>query len=124
MCNPHHASVPNAKSNPTVYAFNEHLLFNYFSIIYYSMYFRICQQLFSIAIALLIRYNKNMGIKKYKYYFRKPRSEIAKDIFTALLTTGLLVIAAQSPYFARNMVTSFKKWKKYSRKKLMTHSTN
>lgn len=59
-----------------------------------------------------------MGIGKYKYYFRKPKSEIAKDIFTVLLTTGLLIVAAQSPYFAGNMISAFKKWKKYSRKKV------
>lgn len=59
-----------------------------------------------------------MKIGKYKYYFRKPKSEIAKDIFTVLLTTGLLVIAAQSPYFVQNMLASFKKWKRYSKKKV------
>lgn len=40
-----------------------------------------------------------MEIKKYKYYFTKPKSEITKDILTWLLITGAIFIAASSPYF-------------------------
>lgn len=59
-----------------------------------------------------------MTVKKYKYYFRKPKSEIAKDILKTLIATGFLVIATQSPYFILNLITTFKKWKKYPKKKI------
>ena len=49
---------------------------------------------------------------KYKYYFRKPRSEIAKDILRSLATTGLICLAATSPYFGVNLIRGFKQWKK------------
>ncbi len=49
---------------------------------------------------------------KYKYYFKKPRSAIAKDILNALLTTGMWVIAANSPYFIIAL------WRKYRWRKL------
>ncbi|MBU4299399.1 hypothetical protein KJ636_05135 [Patescibacteria group bacterium] len=55
---------------------------------------------------------------KYKYYFRKPKSEITKDIFKVLITGVLIYIAASSPYFTLNLLKSFPKWKKYSRKKV------
>jgi len=59
-----------------------------------------------------------MGIKKYKYYFSKPKSEIVKDILTFFLITGAIYIAASSPYFIRNLMKEFKKWRKYSKKQL------
>lgn len=59
-----------------------------------------------------------MEIRKYKYYFRKPKSEITKDIFKALLITSAICIAATSPYAAANLLRSRKKWGKYSPKKV------
>jgi DNA-binding transcriptional regulator PaaX len=57
-----------------------------------------------------------MGLKKYKYYFKKPGSEIAKDIIYWLLMAGAIYIAAGSPSFARNIIRYRQKWKKYSQK--------
>ena len=59
-----------------------------------------------------------MGVKKYKYYFKKPRSEIVKDILKALLVTGAITIAATSPYFIVNILKSRKNFKKYPKKKV------
>ncbi len=59
-----------------------------------------------------------MGIKKYKYYFTKPKSEIVKDILTWLAIAGTIYIAAGSPYFVRNLLNSYERWKKYPRKKV------
>ncbi len=58
---------------------------------------------------------------KYKYYFRKPRSEIVKDILSSLATAGLISIAATSPYFVLNLVKGFRKYfkkKRYRNKKV------
>lgn len=58
---------------------------------------------------------------KYKYYFKKPKSEITKDIFKTLLISGMLCIAATSPYFIQNLIKGFKKCKKlkkYNHKKI------
>lgn len=55
---------------------------------------------------------------KYKYYFKKPKSEITKDIFKALLISGLVCIAATSPYFGVNLVRGIKNMKKYKRKRV------
>jgi DNA-binding MarR family transcriptional regulator len=55
---------------------------------------------------------------KYKYYFRKPRSEIAKDIIQGLAISGLVCLAATSPYFGINLIRGVKKWRKYKGKKL------
>jgi len=57
-------------------------------------------------------------IGKYKYYFKKPKSEISKDIMKLLLASGAIVLAAQSPYFIRNFLKSHKSWKKYPKKQL------
>jgi len=59
-----------------------------------------------------------MGIRKYKYYFRKPKSEIVKDVLIWLLTAGTVYIAASSPYFIRNLLKNYRKWRKYSSKKI------
>ncbi len=59
-----------------------------------------------------------MGFKKYKYYFRKPKSEIARDIISGLAIAGMILVAANSPYFVNNLIKSFKKTKKYPRKKI------
>jgi DNA-binding transcriptional regulator PaaX len=53
---------------------------------------------------------------KYKYYFRKPKSEIGKDILKWLLTAGLIYFAASSPYFVLNLMKSFGRWRKYKRR--------
>lgn len=57
-------------------------------------------------------------MSKYKYYFKKPKSEITKDIFSWLAIAGLICIAASSPYFASNLQKSFKRWKKYKKIKI------
>ena len=57
---------------------------------------------------------------KLKYYFKKPRSEIAKDILYALFVTGAIAVALSSPYFGRNLLKAFKKWiksRKYQKPK-------
>ena len=59
-----------------------------------------------------------MGIRKYKYYFRKPKSEIVKDILYWLFVAESVAIAATSPYFLRNLLRGFKNLKKYPRKKV------
>ena len=59
-----------------------------------------------------------MNLKKYKYYFKKPRSEIVKDVLSWLAITGAIYIAASSPYFIRNVLSSYKKWKKYPKKRV------
>lgn len=59
-----------------------------------------------------------MSLKKYKYYFQKPRSEIVKDIFSWLAIAGAIYIAAGSPYFIRNLLSSYKRWQKYPKKKV------
>lgn len=56
-------------------------------------------------------------MRKYKYYFKKPRSEIVKDVMKLLLVSGAIIIAAQSPYFIRNLL-DYKNWKKYSKNKI------
>jgi DNA-binding PadR family transcriptional regulator len=47
---------------------------------------------------------------KLKYYFKKPRSEIAKDVLYWLTVAGAITIAATSPYFGTNLLKGFKKW--------------
>ncbi|MBI2450246.1 MAG: hypothetical protein HYV47_01775 [Candidatus Nealsonbacteria bacterium] len=56
-------------------------------------------------------------MSKYKYYFAKPRSEIAKDILKGLAAAGAVCIAAGSPYFTINLVKNLKK-PEYKRKKV------
>lgn len=57
-------------------------------------------------------------MSKYKYYFRKPRSEIVKDVFYWLAVAGAVSIAATSPYFGVNLLKCFKNGQKYKRKKV------
>ena len=59
-----------------------------------------------------------MGVRKYKYYLAKPRSEIAKDIFSWLLVGGMVAIAATSPYFVQNVINAYQKSKKYPKRKV------
>jgi len=55
---------------------------------------------------------------KYKYYFKKPRSEIVKDILRYLLTAGAVYVAASSPYFTIRLLKSIRRWKRYPKRKL------
>lgn len=57
-------------------------------------------------------------MSKYKYYLRKPKSEIAKDIFLLLAISGAIAIAATSPYFGVNALKIFRNREKYSKKKV------
>lgn len=41
---------------------------------------------------------------QYKYYFKNPKGEIAKDILVGIAATGVLAIAASSPYFVLNII--------------------
>lgn len=59
-----------------------------------------------------------MGISKYRYYFSKPRSEIAKDIFSWIAAAGIIAFAATSPYFIRNLLQANERLKKYPKKKI------
>lgn len=59
-----------------------------------------------------------MGLKKYKYYFKKSRSEIAKDIIYWLLTAGAVYIAAGSPSFVRNVIRRYQNRRKYPHKRV------
>ena len=54
---------------------------------------------------------------KYKYYFKKPKSVIVKDILYWLAIAGMVYFAASSPYFVLNLMRSFKKWRKYKKYK-------
>jgi len=57
-------------------------------------------------------------MSKYKYYFKKPRAEITKDVLLWLAMGGAVFVAAQSPYFVRNLTREVKRWRKYKNKKL------
>lgn len=50
---------------------------------------------------------------KVKYYFKKPRGAIAKDILWWLATAGAIWVAASSPYFIRGLLRAWKKGRKY-----------
>ena len=55
-------------------------------------------------------------MSKYKYYFKKSRSEIAKDIVYWLMVAGTVYIAASSPSFVRSVIRRHQSWRKYPRK--------
>lgn len=55
---------------------------------------------------------------EYKYYFKKPRSEIVKDILVGLVISGAICIAATSPYFGINLIRALKYRRKYPKKKV------
>lgn len=71
-----------------------------------------------IAMASIIRYDLNMSIKKYKYYFTKPKSEIGKDVFRWLIIAGVVSVAATSPYFLTNLLRYQRKFRKYPKQKV------
>jgi len=58
-------------------------------------------------------------MKKYKYYLRKPRSEIAKDILWTLLLGGVFLVAASSPSFGPSCWNAFSKRKNYPKRKFI-----
>jgi DNA-binding transcriptional regulator PaaX len=53
---------------------------------------------------------------KYKYYFKKPRSEIVKDILKWVAAAGLIYFVASSPYFTVNLMRNFKRWQQYKKR--------
>jgi len=55
---------------------------------------------------------------KYKYYLKKPKSEIIKDILKILILSGMICIAVSSPYFGTNLIKGFKRLKRYNKKKV------
>ena len=57
-------------------------------------------------------------MSKYRYYFRKPKSEIAKDILGSLIIGGMIAVAATSPFFIVNLIKGLKGLKKYPNKKV------
>ncbi|MEK7542294.1 MAG: hypothetical protein AAB524_01175 [Patescibacteria group bacterium] len=57
-------------------------------------------------------------MSKYKYYLKKPKPEITKDILTWLAAGGAMVVASSSPYFGTNLLRAFLGRKKYGRKKI------
>ena len=57
-------------------------------------------------------------MSKYKYYFKKPRSEIVKDVLSWLAIAGAVYIAASSPYFIHNLMKEFKRGKRYKKKNI------
>lgn len=59
-----------------------------------------------------------MGLRQYKYYFRKPKSALVQDILSWILIGGLIAIAATSPYFVQNLVRSYKQWRRYPGRKI------
>ncbi len=61
-----------------------------------------------------------MNIEGYKYYFRKPRSEIVKDILSWLFIGGAVMIAATSPYFIRNLLSGNNRFKRYPKRTIST----
>lgn len=63
---------------------------------------------------------------KYKYYFRKPKSEIVKDILEWLAIAGAIYLAGSSPYFVLNLEKEFIKWlkhRKYNYKRKQLYNT-
>jgi len=65
-----------------------------------------------------------MGLKKYKYYFRKPKSVIVKDVLQWLAVGGAITIAASSPYFIHNLVNARKRFGTYPKKKVRDTFSN
>ena len=59
-----------------------------------------------------------MAVGKYKYYFKKPKSEITKDVFRWLMITGVVAIATTSPYFINNLLSARKRFGKYPKQKI------
>lgn len=61
-----------------------------------------------------------MGVRRYTYYFRKPHSEIAKDVLSWLFIGGAVALAATSPYFIQNLLSANRRFKKYPKRTIST----
>lgn len=59
-----------------------------------------------------------MHIGKYTYYFRQPRSAVAKDVLTWIATVGGVAIAATSPFFLVNLMRASRRWRRFSKKEV------
>lgn len=57
-------------------------------------------------------------MSQYKYYFRKPKSAIVKDVLKWLAVAGAVSVAATSPYFTVNIVKGFSDGRKYPKEKV------
>ena len=57
-------------------------------------------------------------MRKYKYYFRKPKSANIQDILKLLAIGGAIYIAAGSPYFIRMFLKKYSQLGKYPNKKI------
>jgi len=57
-------------------------------------------------------------MSKYKYFFKRTKSEVIKDILQYLLVTGAIYVAAASPYFTIKLLSNIQRWNKYPKKKL------
>ena len=57
-------------------------------------------------------------IRKYKYYFKKPKSEIVKDVLSWFVAGETIIIAANSPYFLSNVIKRYEKLKRYPKRKV------
>lgn len=55
---------------------------------------------------------------KYKYYFRRPRSVLIKDVLLWVAKSGIIYIAASSPYFVINLLKAYPRWRKYKKTNL------
>jgi hypothetical protein len=58
-----------------------------------------------------------MTVKKYKYYFKKPKSEIVKDVLKCLLVGGAICLASTSPCFVKEILKNYKRWRNYPKQK-------
>lgn len=56
---------------------------------------------------------------RVKYYFKKPKGAIVKDLLTWLALAGMVVIASQSPYFVSRLLEDWKHGKRYKEKSKM-----
>ncbi len=54
-------------------------------------------------------------MSQYKYYLKKPRGEIVKDVFTWLAFAGMVTIAMTSPYFVSNLLRTFPRANRYKK---------
>src|SRR3989344_3324822 len=59
-----------------------------------------------------------MTMRKYKYYFRKPKSAIVQDILRLLALGGMIYVAAGSPYFIQKLLQNYSQFKRYPNKKI------
>jgi len=57
-------------------------------------------------------------MSKYKYYLKKPKNAITKDVFLWLGVAGAVAIAATSPYFGANLAREFSGKKQYRQKEV------